>query len=123
MDSDKTRTDLDELRRLFGERLGLRGDSLAAQVRRAGRSLPRHIRRDADYLTQVEAMSRNPRLARRVDPRRSAGAQRSVALWLRQIDPRERARTRLINIAALVAFNLLAVFGLVVFVLVRRGLI
>ncbi|MCC5973259.1 MAG: hypothetical protein JJT81_04325 [Rubellimicrobium sp.] len=85
--------------------------------------MPRHIRRDAAYLTQVEALSRNPRLARRIDPRRSAGAQRSVALWLQQIDPKERGRTRLINIAALVAFNLLVFFGVVVFVLVQRGLI
>lgn len=110
-----------EIGDLLQERLGLRGRSLAGQVTRAGRRLPRQVAREARYLAQAESLAANPRLWRQVDPARFDSAHRTVRDHLRGIDPRERRKTRIIGIASGAAFNLLAVAALVLVVLVWRG--
>jgi hypothetical protein len=113
----------DEIRQLLAERLGVRGRDLAQAVARAGRRLPRAVRTDARYLAETEALARNPRLVRMVDPQHFARASDNLTRHLTAIDPRQRRRTALINLAAVIAFNLLVVAILVLIVLVWRGIV
>lgn len=110
-----------EIAALLAERLRIRSATLAGGIARAGRRLPRRIRREALFLAEAEAMAANPRLARLVDPVRFAAAQDAVAGHLAAINPRERLITRMIGVAATIAFNLLVLAVLLVSVLRWRG--
>jgi hypothetical protein len=114
---------LDQLRAGFAERLGLRGSDLGTVLRRAGRQVPRRLRPAAAVLVEAEKMAVNPRLARLIDGARVAAAARELDDWLATQDPRERRRTRIINSAALGGFYMLATAGLVIGVLVWRGIV
>lgn len=112
---------LAELRAQLAERLGARGPTLRAQLRRAGRRLPRRLRREAELLARAEEMSRHPRLARLVDPRDVARAQRRIGRHLGGIDPALLRRNRRWNAAAALGLHVLATFALVVALLWWRG--
>lgn len=112
---------LQEVSTLLHERLGARGRDLGRQVRRAGRRLPRRLRAEAAVLVQAAEMAAHPRLARRVDGAAVARAARVLSDHLRQVNPAERRRTRIVGMAAVVAFNLMVLGAGVVGVLVWRG--
>lgn len=110
-----------EVAALLAERLRIRSASLAEGIARAGRRLPYRVRREAAYLAEAESMAANPRLARLVDPGRFAAAQEAVTAHLAAIDPRERLITRVVGVAATIAFNLLVLAVLLVLLLRWRG--
>jgi len=115
--------DIAALDRLMEERLRVSGRDLPSRLRKAGRMLPRPMRHRTRALIDAQAMLRNPKLARQVD---LAGRQKDaerVAAYLQTLNPAEARKTALIRLAAAIAFNLLVVAGLVVAVLVWRGLI
>ena len=114
---------IDDIRRLLETQLRVRGATLAKQVQRAGRQLPRKIRTEAAFLVQANMLVQNPKLARMISPDRTQKAAETVATYLRGIDPRDRLKGRILNIAGILAFNLLLVGGLVVVVLVWRGIV
>ena len=114
---------IDDIRRLLETQLRVRGATLAKQVQRAGRQLPRKIRTEAAFLVQANMLVQNPKLARMISPDRTQKAAETVATYLRGIDPRDRLKGRILNIAGILALNLLLVGGLVVVVLVWRGIV
>lgn len=114
---------LSQIHVLLGEKLGLAGPDLRGQVRRAGRRLPRRVRRDAEVLVRAETMARHPRFARLVDPREVARAERRLSHHLRSIDVAAQRRNRRLNRLATAGFYLLATFALVVTLLWWRGLV
>ena len=60
-------TDITHLRRLLRQDLGLRGATLADQVRYGGRLLPRKVRAAARRLAEAEGMADVPKLAKQLD--------------------------------------------------------
>ncbi len=56
-----------QLRRLLRQDLGLRGATLADQVRYGGRLLPRNVRAAARRLAEAEGMADVPKLAKQLD--------------------------------------------------------
>lgn len=112
---------LDSLRASFAERVGARGRTFAAAVRKAGRRVPRKLRPAAAALIEAERMAANPRLARLVDAGQVELAARDLEIWLATQDPRERRKTAIINWAALIGFYVLVTAGLVIAFLVWRG--
>lgn len=118
---DDITTGTAEIGALLGERLGARGDTLAQQLTRTGRALPRRLRSEARFLAQAETMAANPRLAPLVDPARFARAQAALRDHLLAINPREARITRLLGTLAVIAFDLLVVAVLLVVLLRWRG--
>jgi hypothetical protein len=114
---------LETLRQSLAERLSLGTGDLVTMLGRAGRRLPRRLRPAAATLAEAGRMASNPRLAARIDAARVEGAARDLSAWLATQDPRERRRTQMINAAATLAFRLLVAAGLLVAVLVWRGLV
>jgi len=112
-----------EARALMRERLGLRGADLRAQVARAGRMLPRAVAREARYLAQVADLAQNPKLMRMIDLGKAARAHAILTAYLRTRDPARAARDWWVNLMGVLAFNLLLMVGLVLGVLLWRGLI
>ena len=108
---------------LLEERLGLRGPDLERQLRKAGRRLPRRIRRDGETILMAERFAAHPKMARRIDQAALARAEARMTEHLEAIDPKEARKTRLINLAALVAAQVLLIGVAVVAVLAWRGLL
>lgn len=114
---------VEELRTLLEQRLRIRGRDLAHQTKKAGRLLPQRIRRDLGYVDQASNLLTHPKLYKMVDEGRVLAAARRVAAYLREVDPTERRKDRWLGIAGVVSFNLIIVFGLIVGVLLWRGMI
>jgi len=112
-----------DLATLMAERLGVSGAALKDKTRRAGRSLPRWVRRDLAFLDMQESLAMHPKLRGVADLRRAAAAARRVAAYLESIDPAECRKDRIYGILAVIAFNLLLIAALVVTVLAWRGVI
>lgn len=112
-----------EIQALLEEKLHARGRTLAAQLRKVGRLLPRHVRRDATYLAQSVALTDNPKLARMVDAKKINRAHANVVAHLNTINVTERRVTAALNLIASIAFVLLVTAALVLFVLVQRGFV
>jgi hypothetical protein len=123
MDQDRFAMQVAEIRTLLEERLKIRGRSLDRQVKKAGRLLPRKVRQQARYLAQAETLAQNPKLLRMIDWPKAETAHADVVAWLSAIDPSERRWTRIINMLALIAFNLLLLGGLLVWFLLWRGIV
>lgn len=114
---------VDEVRAAMKDRLRVRGRSLDAQIRKAGRRLPRRIRHDATYLAQSVALVQNPKLARMVDMAKARQAHRNVMSHLESVDLAAQRRDAMLNLVASIAFALLVTVVLLVFVLWQRGFI
>lgn len=112
-----------DLAHLVAQKLGVSGAGLDKARRRAGRLLPRWVRRDLSWLATQEAMAGHPRLRMQIDTARVAKVAGRVARHLETIDPKERAKDRWLGLAAVIAFNFLLVAALVIAVLAWRGVI
>lgn len=123
MNPDDLHHKVAELQHLLTTRLRVRGRDLDTLVRRAGRLLPRAVRREAKYLAQADSLSRNPKLARMIDLERAGAAHRLVSEYLATVDPAARARVRLLNWLALIALYFLIVGAAVIAVLRWRGIV
>ncbi|TNC52026.1 hypothetical protein FHG66_04300 [Rubellimicrobium rubrum] len=109
------------LRSLLAEKLGVGPGDLSRQIRRAGRRLPRRLRRDAAVLARAEPLTRHPRLSRLIDPAEVHRAEARLARHLSTIDPVRQRRDRRQDRLAAVGFYILVTFALVVTVLWWRG--
>ncbi len=119
---DRTAEDLAaELSLLLHQKLGVKGGGLAEKVSRAGRLLPKRVRRKALEVAEAADRAASPKLARQNDMDALIRAHDEVAHHLDKIDPGYRRRGRLLNFAGTVAFILLMVFGVVVTLLVWGG--
>jgi len=114
---------VDEVREGLETRLRVRGATLDAQIRKAGRRLPRAVRRDATYLAHAVTVAGNPKLAKMIDMRKAALAHRDVLAFLNTVDVAAARRDMVLQIAASVVFALLVTAIVVLFVLVQRGFV
>ena len=108
---------------MIGERLRVRGKSLQTRVKKAGRLLPKSVRRAAGELVQAQEMAENPLLAKVVDPDAISRAYQTCVRFLTEIDPvaaKSRARY---NMASLVSLQVIIVAVLAIVVMQWRGLI
>jgi hypothetical protein len=103
-----------ELAQLLDERLGIRGKTFAMKLRRAGRELPRFARRAGGEVSQAEAMMGHPRLAALVDADRFARAATVLGDHLKDIDPKERRKTKALHRLASIVINL-ALLGIAIY--------
>ena len=96
----------EDLTKMFGARLGVGGGSLSARLGRAGRDVPRGIRREAEMLVDAERMLAHPKLRKQVDPRQIDHAYRVSASWLGGVNPAERRKDRILSFLAVNVVNL-----------------
>lgn len=71
---------------LMTERLGVRATDLSVQLRRAGRRLPKRVRRDIRDIVAALPLAANPKLHRQLNLPRLEAAERRVVAHLRGID-------------------------------------
>lgn len=112
-----------DIRSLLETQLRIRGATLDAQIRRAGRLLPRKVRREAAFLLQANLLVQNPKLARMISAERVGQAHQAISTYLKSVDPKERARTRLLNYTGFIALNGLLLAGGIIAILIWRGFV
>lgn len=100
-----------EVRQQLRAKLGVRSSSLDQGLRRAGRRLPRDVRRQGDVLLKAQKLAENPRLARQLRPVEVNAAYKRVTEHLRGIDVSDRRKGWWLSLAGSIATNLLLVSG------------
>lgn len=111
----------DEIAALIEARLGVRGKGLEAKLRRAGRLLPRWVRREARRLAEAQRLTGHPKLMMQTDPQALESAYRKCETWLRNVDPAARRKDRILGLLAVNAANLLILAALFIAYLVWAG--
>ncbi len=111
------------LSKAFGKRLGVGGATLSDRLGRAGRDVPKSVRREAATLIEAEAMLAHPKLRRQVDPRKLDRAYRVSSSWLGGVNRSERRIDRVLGLIAVNVVNIgLLAAGVAAFAM-WRGLI
>jgi hypothetical protein len=106
---------------LLTERLKIKGRDLEEKLDRAGRRLPRKVRRAAQDMAAAAALSHNPKLLLQIDEERFAKNYDICIKYLNPLNRGYRVRGVLLGLSASVLFSLLVVAGLFLAVLVWRG--
>lgn len=112
-----------ELSALLARKLDVAGSDLATVTRRAGRLLPRRLRREAQYLVDLETLANHPKLRSQLDPGRVKRADRRLRAYVRLRDPKKIRMDRFLGRLGSLVFNLLVLAALVISVLAWRGFI
>ncbi|SLN28694.1 hypothetical protein ROA7450_01196 [Roseovarius albus] len=123
IDVDKLDQRTKRLNDKLKEKLGLRGKTLEKRLKRAGRTLPKHLRREGAIIVQAQKQVANPKMARLID---QAALDRSFAMfrhYLKDIDPVERRKDKIINFLGLLVFNLVVIAALYLLFLLWKGLV
>lgn len=94
---------------------GVRGKTLETALRRTGRRLPRRLHTEAQKIVAAQSFGGHPRLMRQVDGAALSSAEERVVTFLAGIDRADRRKGLWLGITAAVVFNILLVFGVVVF--------
>jgi len=114
---------VDEVREGLAVQLRVRGATLAVQVRKAGRRLPRAVRRDAAFLVEAAAIARNPKVARQVNMHRVQAAHRHILQHLETVDVAAKRRDVALQIVASIGLAILVTGALLIAVLAWQGFI
>ncbi len=114
---------VDEVREGLKGKLRVRGRSLAVQVRKAGRRLPRGVRRDAQFFVQSIGLADNPKLSRMIDMHRAQAAHRNIMSHLETVDVAAERRATALGILASITLAILVIGIVLLYVLVQRGFV
>jgi len=110
-----------KLRGLMQQKLDVRGRDLRQSLRRAGRRLPRRVRKSGAALMRAEMLAHNPKTARQVDLAEVDQAYAVMHAHLSALDVNEMRRTHLLSLAGAVVANMILVAVLFVVWLWWRG--
>ncbi|MDO5658106.1 MAG: hypothetical protein Q4G36_07265 [Paracoccus sp. (in: a-proteobacteria)] len=117
----------DEVAMLMATRLGgtRRGETvdLEMMIRRRGGALPHKLLRQAQILREAERVSHAPKIARQTDFTEAERAHADLVAYLQPFGRISRWQERATNIAASILFGLLLLGILVVWLMVRQGVL
>ena len=123
MSADAIKVQIARIRTLLQERLRIKGATLERQIKKSGRLLPRRLRGDAQYVAQAAGLLENPKLSRMVDVQAVGQAATRVESYLREIDPGDLLRGRILVLLGKISAVLIFGFVIAVWIAVERGLI
>ena len=99
----------ENLRKAMHSQMRIRARSFAGAVRRAGRLLPRRLRRQADVIIQVQGVGGHPKLLRMIDRAAVDAAYADISAYLSAIDPADLRRGWWLRFAGVAVVNVLIV--------------
>ncbi len=108
---------------LMANRLGYRGVNLQQQVAKAGRDLPRALRRDAAFFVQAEAVAYHPRLNQLVDRSKANVSYGMLMKYLQGTPRRSRFKQDIMRALGSVSLAMIVVFVVVIWSMVDRGIL
>lgn len=114
---------MEQIRQLLGEKLGIRGGDLAEALRKGQHRLPRQLYKAGQNLVDAQPVLNHPKLALTVEKDALHKSADALQEFLEQIDLSDRRKGFLLSMVGGMVFNLLVLFGLVIWFLVWRGLL
>lgn len=111
------------LEALMQAKLGVRGKTLSARFKRAGRRLPKRVQRAGRIISDAQTMAANPRLARLHDPKTLNTAFADVTAHLETIDPADRRKGVVLGVLGGMVFNLILLIAAIFALLRWQGVI
>lgn len=121
MTGDSVNKYADEVQSLIEERLRIKGRTLETTLARAGRLLPKWAHREGRYLAQASQLMAHPKLRLMIDEAKAVKARDLLVAHLKDIDPKERRKTRVLGVLGVISFNLIIVFAALMAYLLWRG--
>ena len=120
--SDRLNADLADISKLLEKHLHLTGE-FSKIMRKAGKHVPRKIRKRMNLLVEAAHIQGHPRLAQTLDEAALKVHARVVKQHLAQINLGDRRKGKVLEIAGTCAFSLLVVLALLFLVLRWRGFV
>lgn len=118
IDTAEFQTRIARLHSALSTKMRLRGKTLEAQIRRAGRRLPRRQRRAAAIVLGAQDWMGHPKLARVLDMAQVNAAFADLHAHLDPLDPKAARRTTLLRLLGGIVLNLMAL-GLLIYALIH----
>ena len=112
-----------ELKKLMRDKLGVRAGSFSVALRKAGRRLPRSMRRYGRELAIAEGLSEHPKLRNTLDKPRLDMAASRIREHLTGIDVSDRRKGYFLGVLGAIAFNILVIAAILMAILMWRGCI
>jgi hypothetical protein len=109
------------LRDALEKALGVKARSFDAALRKAGRRLPKAVRRQAEVVARAQAIDGHPKLRHTIDTDAVVRAETEILAHLKTIDPADQRRGRRLGLAGVIVFNMLVVVTLFIVWLVWSG--
>lgn len=91
---------------LIEKKLGVRGKTLEAKLKRAPRAMPRWVRQEAMRLVEAERLAGHPKLLMQVDPQALAQSHKRCTDWLNGVDRGAKRQTFLMRLLAVNVLNI-----------------
>lgn len=120
IDGEAFKGELEGLRQLMRQKLGVRGRDFPSALARAGRQLPRALRAEGKAVVAALPMLDHPKLARTIDGARMAQATAALRDHLGAIDLADRRKGFWLGVLGSMAFNILLVIVIAVVFLAWR---
>ncbi|WP_300548943.1 hypothetical protein [Roseovarius sp.] len=111
IDTQEFNARLEGLQAVLRERLRLRGRTLEAQLRHAGRRLPKRQRRAGAIILGAQDWMAHPKLARVLDISQVNTAFADLHAYLDGIDPKEDRKTAILRLLGGMVLNLALLAG------------
>ncbi|OWU85352.1 hypothetical protein ATO6_08265 [Oceanicola sp. 22II-s10i] len=100
------------LEKLLAAKYGIRDVGLEQGLRKAGRRIPRRLRRSGRAVVEAQRVAGHPRLVHQIDTARVSAEAERLAAHLEAIDTADRRKGMILSVLGSVAFNLLLMGGL-----------
>lgn len=114
---------IEQIMTLMRDKLGVKADSFAVAIDKARRRMPRRVYRQGRVLARASALLDHPKLSATVNTAETKRAAQVVHGFLASIDLADQRKGWWLGMLGTLAFNLLAVFAIVMVVLVWRGIL
>ena len=111
----------DALMGLLKAKIGAGGKTLEARMARIGRRLPKRLHGEAKIIIKAQEVSPHPKLASTIDAARVDSAFEAITNHLKQLDPKDRRKGKLLGWMGYQVFNLILISAALIGVLVWRG--
>lgn len=108
---------------LLRTKLGARGKTLAAQLKRAGRRLPARHHKEGQVILSAQDRIVHPKLATTIDEAELKAAVTGLLDHLSAVDPKDRRKGKLLGWMGYQVFNLIVIVAALIAVLLWRGFI
>lgn len=123
IDSSDIAPKIARLEKLMARKFGASSGPFEARVRKVGRRVPSKVRSDLKALSELWRLAQNPKLGRQLDPARFDALYQRVKLHLDAVDAADRRKGAILGALGGLAFNLIALFVVVLAVLLWRGFV
>lgn len=121
IDSNEMGKRVARLEKLLAQKFGLSDGDLSHRAAKAGRRLPRGVRKDIALIAQTAQTAGNPKLAFQMPDKKVARAFERAEAHLVTIDVKDRRKDQLLKTLGALSFNLIVLFILLLVLLRWRG--